>query len=157
LKPAILKHLIERAVQQRDAAQRAMSQLEHQQRNAAQTLNVLTQFRTEGQQRGPVRGQRLASGALMQQATEFDERMLQAMARQEHQCQTLSADVRQQREVLLALQQRAMALEALAERHARAQRARAAKLEQKRTDEFATQRAARRAAHNEQDHSSNQP
>jgi flagellar export protein FliJ len=93
----------------------------------------------------------------MQQATEFDERMLQAMARQEHQCQTLSADVRQQREVLLALQQRAMALETLAERHARAQRARAAKLEQKRTDEFATQRAARRAAHNEHDHSSNQP
>lgn len=142
-----LHTLLERAEAERDAAQTRAARAADQARRLAQQAEQLRSYRDDYRRRAPALGARAAAIELVRCHRDFMLRLEQAIDQQRAQLESAEAMAGAAREALVAEELRVASVRKLLERRDQAAQRRAARVEQRSTDE-AAQRAAwsRRAA-----------
>lgn len=142
---ALLKLLIERAAGARDDAARRAAQARRERAGADHTLRTLKDYRDESLTRAPARSGEPVGVEQLRAAGRFDQRMIEAITQQHLQAIERGREADARDTELAERQRRLKALETLAQRRAHAARLRAARREQRGTDETATHFARRHA------------
>jgi flagellar export protein FliJ len=144
MEPALLKLLIEMALERRDDAATRAAGARRERDAAAATLRTLTDYREESLSRAPVRGGGAVGVAQLATATHFDAKLVAAIHQQYGQHAQRAADAEARDASLRDRQRRLKALQTLEERRAQQSARTAARREQRALDEFATQLSARK-------------
>jgi flagellar FliJ protein len=144
MEPALLKLLIEMALERRDDAATRAAGARRERDAAAATLRTLTDYREESLSRAPVRGGGAVGVAQLATATHFDAKLVAAIHQQYGQHAQRAADAEARDASLRDRQHRLKALQTLEERRAQQSARTAARREQRALDEFATQLSARK-------------
>jgi flagellar FliJ protein len=138
-----LQVLLQHVQSQRDEALVALQRAEDAQRQLQLQSEQLHVYRNEYDSRHPARAGRAAPIELLRCHLGFMQRLQQAQAHQQGLVQSAQVRVERQRQALLALEMRVAAVRKLLERRGNAQRSADDRLEQRRHDEAAQQRAWR--------------
>ncbi len=141
-----LQTLLDEAERQRDAALGALLQAEEAARGLHAQAGQLQAYRGDYHERGPTRSGRSTPIELLHCHRDFMQRLDQAVAQQQGQLQAAEARVVQLRAALLAHEIRVASVRKLIERRAREERLVAARQEQRRGDDAATQSLWRQGA-----------
>ncbi len=141
-----LQTLLDEAERQRDAALAALMQAEEAARGLHTQAAQLRAYRGDYHERGPTHCGRSTPIELLHCHRDFMQRLDQALAQQQGQLQAGQARVVQLRAALLAHEIRVASVRKLIERRTQDGRLVAARLEQRRGDDAATQSLWRQGA-----------
>jgi flagellar FliJ protein len=130
-----LHTLLEHAERQRDAALAALQRAEDSVRRLQQQGRQLTAYRDEYRARSPALGGRSTSIDMLRSHSSFMQRLEQALAQHQGQCQSAEARSEQLRRELLAQELRVASVRKLLERRGEQARLVASRQEQRRNDE----------------------
>ncbi len=139
----VLKTLLDHAERERDEGLALLRQAENAEAQLRLQAEQLHLYRNEYDARHPARGGRAAPIELLRCHLGFMQRLQQAQTQQLGQLEAVAARVQRQRQAVVALELRVASVRKLLERRGHDQRRASDRLEQRRHDEAAQQRAWR--------------
>jgi flagellar export protein FliJ len=142
-RPSAIEMLIEMRRRERDRVAGICAQAQRDVDAATGTLRMLTQYRSDYENRAPKNGQSATDTLRVQVHERFVDKLGLAIGEQDNLVGNLNERSEQQQRALSDRQRRLKAMETLALRRETERLKRLESLEQKQTDEFATQAYAR--------------
>ncbi|MCX7271633.1 MAG: flagellar export protein FliJ [Burkholderiales bacterium] len=142
-RPSAIELLIEMRRRERDRVAGICAQAQRDVDTATGTLRMLTQYRSDYESRAPKNSQGATDTLRVQVHERFVDKLGLAIGEQDNLVGNLSERSEQQQQALSDRQRRLKAMETLALRRETERLKRLESLEQKQTDEFATQAYAR--------------
>jgi flagellar FliJ protein len=136
-----LQLLLERAEEERDAAQARALQAAEMARRLARQAEQLLVYRDEYRRRSPALAVRGTTMELLRYHRDFMQRLEQAIALQRQQLEATEREAAALRETLLAHETRVASVRKLIERRLKELNQRVARIEQRHSDEAATRAA----------------